>query len=178
MNTAFLRFLSAAIVLLPFLTVRSAEPIRAMLTVNGAAVPGDGPGGSILILGFEHEVVSPRDAATGQATGARQYKPVRLVKAIDKTTPLLFQALAQNRNCNLELKFYRKDASNQAVHYYTITLTNANVSGIREWKPNIRDLSADRAGDLEEVSFVYHTITFTYVEGGITFEDTWSAAGP
>ena len=178
MKTAFLIRLLTAVLLLPCFLARSAEPIHAILTVNGSAVQGDGPNGAIVVLGFDHEVVSPRDPATGQATGVRQYKPIRIVKAIDKASPLLFKALVQNQNCALELRFFRKDANNQPALYYTINLVNARVSSIREWKPNVRDLSSDRAGDLEEVSFVFQTITVTYVDGGVTFTDSWSPAGP
>ena len=48
---------------------------------------------------------------------------------------------------------------------------------MREWKTNTRDLSADRAGDLEEVTFTYTSITWTWTEGGITYTytDTWNS---
>ena len=36
------------------------------------------------------------------------------------------------------------------------------------------NFSADRAGDLEEVSFVFQTITWFYVDGAVTFTDTWA----
>ncbi len=36
-----------------------------------------------------HEVKSPRDAASGQATGKRMHKPLVVTKELDKSTPLL-----------------------------------------------------------------------------------------
>ena len=36
------------------------------------------------IYGFNHEVLSPRDAASGLPTGKRQHKPVVITKAVDK----------------------------------------------------------------------------------------------
>jgi type VI secretion system secreted protein Hcp len=175
MKSCALFRLLVLVLLVPGALARSAEPIYATLTANGTAIPGDGPNGVIVALGFDHEVVLGRDAATGQATGARQYKPIRIVKAIDKSSPMLHQILTQNQNCALELRFYRKGTNGQPEHYYTVTLANARMSAMRQWKPNTRDLSADRAGDLEEVSFVFQTITWTYVNGGVTFTDTWSA---
>ena len=46
---------------------------------------------------------------------------------------------------------------------------------MREWKTNTRVLSADRAGDLEEVTFTYTSITSTWAEAGITYTDTWNS---
>jgi hypothetical protein len=48
------------------------------------------------VLGFQIEVTSPRDVATGLASGKRQYKPVQVVKSLDKSSPKLFQALTTN----------------------------------------------------------------------------------
>jgi len=36
-----------------------------------------------------HEIVSPRDAASGQATGKRSHSPITITKEIDKSSPLL-----------------------------------------------------------------------------------------
>ncbi len=55
-----------------------------------------------------------------------------------------------------------------------MTLTNASIAAIRQWKPNTRDLSADRAGDLEEGSFTYQTITWRFEEGGVEESDNWA----
>ena len=34
-------------------------------------------------------IVSPRDPATGQATGRRSFKPLNVTKELDKSTPIL-----------------------------------------------------------------------------------------
>ena len=39
-------------------------------------------------------VVAPRDAASGLPTGRRTYEPVRIMKRIDKSTPLLAKRIA------------------------------------------------------------------------------------
>jgi type VI secretion system secreted protein Hcp len=167
--------LTAAIAVLPF--VRSAETIRVFVTgETSGTIKGDHPADeSIVGLAFEHAIISPRDAASGLPTGKRQHKPLTVVKAIDKATPLLYQALVNNETLSsVELKFYRTPERGGAPeHYYTISLQNASISSLRNWKPNTRDLSADRAGDLEEVSFTYQKITWTFVDGGITAEDDW-----
>src|SRR6266850_1978560 len=47
-------------------------------------------------LSFSYEVKSPRDAATGNASGKRQHSPVRIVKAVGAASPQIFQALVNN----------------------------------------------------------------------------------
>jgi type VI secretion system secreted protein Hcp len=151
----------------------AAEPIESTLTGRNGPITGDGPDGSVVVLGFEHEIISPRDPATGQATGRRQHKPVRIVKSIDKSSPLLYRAIATNEILpTVEFRF-RRSTEKGAEIYYKVTLTNASIAAIRQWKPNTRDLSADRAGDLEEVSFTYQTITWRFEEGGVEESDTW-----
>ncbi len=166
----------AAGCLLAFQAAKAADPIR--MTVAGqstGAIQGEGPDGTIEALAFQHEIVSPRDAASGLPTGRRQHKPLTIVKPIDKSTPLLHKLLTNNENTQVTLDFYRKNPQTGAQEkYYTITLTNASVSSIRDWKPNTRDLSADRAGDLQEISFTYQRIAWTYTKGGVTHEDDWS----
>ena len=160
---------------LPAAELKAAEPLHVVLTINGTPLEGDGPDKEVIAFGFDNEVVVDRDASSGQTTGRRIYKPLRIVKAIDKTTPLLFKALAQNQVIAGEFRLRRPNPTGDGIeNYYTVSITGGRVAGIRDWKTNTRDLSADRAGDLEEVSFVFQTITFTYNNGGITFTDTWS----
>ncbi len=163
--------------LLALCPVHAAESIHIFLKgkVSGD-IKGDLSDNSIEGLAYQHEIVSPRDPASGLPTGRRQHKPFTIVKSLDKSTPLLYKMLATNEAGDVSFKFYRKDPkTGQTTQYYTVELKNATISNIRDWKPNTRDLSAERAGDLEEISFTYEKITWTYVEGGITFEDTWAA---
>jgi type VI secretion system secreted protein Hcp len=155
-------------------SLRAADPIEATITGPNGPITGDAKNGSVIVLGFEHEVVSPRDAASGLPTGRRQHKPVRIVKAIDKATPLLYRAIARNETLPTVVLRFFKTSSQGKVQYYTVTLTDASVAGIRQWKPNTRDASADRAGDLEEVSFIYRSITWTFEDGGLEETDNWS----
>ena len=158
-------------------SIFAAEPIHVTISGPNGNIAGELADGSIEGLAYQHEIVTPRDPASGLATGRRQHKPLTLVKPIDRATPHLYEALAKNRKIDdVILKFYRKDPKTGAMtHYYTIQLVDAFVTSVRGWKPNTRDLSADRAGDLEEVSFYYREIRGTTEgEGGTTTEDTWS----
>ncbi len=43
------------------------------------------------------DVKSPRDVATGQASGRRQYQPIIIRKRIDKSSPKLAEAMAKKK---------------------------------------------------------------------------------
>jgi type VI secretion system secreted protein Hcp len=167
--------LQSLAVLLLMAAAPAADPIESIITGRNGPIAGDGPEGAVIVLGFEHEVTSPRDAASGLPTGKRQHKPVRIVKAIDKSSPLLYRAITSNENLpTVEFRFHRQSDKGSGI-YYRVTLTNASVAAVRQWKPNTRDLSAERAGDLEEVSFTYQSITWRFEDGGVEQSDTWES---
>jgi len=172
MKLPLLHRLTAVLLLcgLPVADFRAAEPLHVTLTISGTQLQGDGPQDVVLAFGFDNEVVMDGNRRT--------YKPIRIVKAIDKATPLLYKALAQNQPVSGQFRLRRPNQFDKTIeNYYTVSITGGRVVGIRDWKTNTRDLSADRAGDLEEVAFTFTTITFTWENGGIEFSDTWSG-GP
>lgn len=147
------------------------------LKVKGAKqgdIKGDatekGKEGLIKTISFQHEVVSPRDAASGQATGKRQHKPLVITKEIDKASPLLMAALTTSENLpEVTLTFYRPSAKAISTNelWYTISLKDAHISDIKATWVSEKKMS------LEEVSFTYDKIKWTYTDGGVTHEDSW-----
>ncbi len=121
--------------------------------------------GTIVVEEFVHDLVSPRDAASGLPTGKRQHKPITITKCVDKATPLLYNVLVNNENLTtVTFRFYRTAGDGGVEQYYTVELVNAAIAGIE---------SAGR--DTEKVSFVYQKITWTWEDGGITAEDDWES---
>lgn len=131
---------------------------------------------SIMVFGCSHEIESPRDIASGRATGKRQHKPLVITKEIDRSTPLLMNALTNNENISeLELQFWEPSRSGKEVQYYTIQLVNANITSIRQEMLDNRYPDNMRIAVTEHVSFVYQKIIKTYVDGGISAEDDWGS---
>jgi type VI secretion system secreted protein Hcp len=121
--------------------------------------------GMIKILSYSHQIISPRDAASGLPTGKRQHFPLKIVKLIDKTSPLLMNILVFNENIiKFELRFYQNSTGTD-TNYYTIELTNAQIAGISN--------SGSSMGNTEVVSFTYQKITWIWVDGGIESTDDW-----
>jgi type VI secretion system secreted protein Hcp len=123
-----------------------------------------GQTGKVRIIAVSHEIVSPRDAASGLPTGKRQHKPLRLTMELGAWATQFNSALVNNENLQtLDLAVMEGNA-----HIYTINLQNASVAQVAfkangEGKPTM------------EVAFTYQKITWTWVDGGITAEDDWEA---
>lgn len=133
-----------------------------------------GRAGWIEIHAYNHEVVSPRDAASGLPTGKRQHKPITIVKSLDKASPLLFNALVNNENLKgVEFCFWRPSKAGKEELYYKVELMNANIAGIKPFVLNVKDPTLTRFPDMEEIQFTYQKIIWTYVDGGVTAEDDW-----
>lgn len=68
-----------------------AAPWRA--DRHQAVVTGPAGEETMEVYGFSHEVVSPRDAASGLPTGKRQHKPFSVTKPADKATGMLLSTM-------------------------------------------------------------------------------------
>ncbi len=123
-----------------------------------------GKEGTSVVLEYEHDVHIPLDT-TGQPTGVRVHQPLRIVKLIDKATPLLYKALVTGeRLTEVMLKWYRI-GPNSEEHYFTTRLEDAIIVAII---PSGRPLE-----HMEDVSFTYRKIIWTWEPGGITAQDDW-----
>jgi type VI secretion system secreted protein Hcp len=166
-----------------------AMALNAYLKLRGqkqgeikGSVTQKGREGKILVIAAEHEVLSPRDASSGLATGKRTHKPFVITKELDKSSPLLYQLLATNEPIvEWELQFWAPALSSATsvgteVQRYTVTLTNASIVDIKFQMLNNKNPEFQRYSEYEEVSFTYQKIQWTWTDGGITTQDEWDAA--
>ena len=140
------------------------------------SVTQKGREGWILVYGFHHEIVSPRDAASGLATGKRQHKPLSITKEIDKSTPLFYQAFVNNENFSeVILRFFTSDLKNagKELQNYTIKLINANIISIVDDMANNKIAENAKLPLLQMISFTYQKIEWTWTDGAITATDSW-----
>ena len=115
--------------------------------------------GKLTISALSHEIVSPRDPATGLPTGKRQHKPISVTMPLGSTTPKFLTALVTNENLTSVLIGLLRNGTQVA----TIRLTNASVSRFVQ------------TGQTVQFEMTYQKITWTWVDGGITAEDDWEA---
>jgi type VI secretion system secreted protein Hcp len=130
----------------------------------------------IAVIAVSHDIISPRDAASGLPTGKRMHKPFVITKELDKSSPLLYNILTTNENIpEWELQFWQPSATGAEKQHYTIKLTNANIASIDFRMANNKHPDLMKFSEYEEVAFTYQKIEWTWVDGGITAHDDWEA---
>lgn len=159
-----------------------AETVHLYLKANDQDVKGEstqvslGRQDSIECLYFESGVVTAREAGTGMATGRRQYAPLLIRKRIDKASPLLMKALVENQKIDATFKFFRPSPKGDGTtqQFYTVEISGGRVASMKQYVSDTIVPASSTEPPLEEVTFVFHTISWTIMDGGITHEDTWS----
>jgi len=158
-----------------------AETVHLFLKANGADIQGEstqtslGRENSIECLAYEFDVMTAREASSGLATGRRQYKPLVIRKRIDKASPLLMKALTKNEVVDGELKFFRPNLGGDGTteQFYTVKFEKGRINSIKQYVPNTIEPAKSNEPPQEELAFVFHTIKWTYTNGGIEHEDKW-----
>ena len=159
-----------------------AQTVHLTLEIDGNAIEGESSiasmerDGTIECASFTYGLVTPRETATGALTGRRQHTPVSIHKRIDKSTPLLIKALCQNEPVtSARFNFYRPavDGSGAEEHYYTVLLENGYVSAVKQVSEDAVMAGEAAPPMMEEVSFVFQDISWTYEIGGATHFDSW-----
>lgn len=128
----------------------------------------------VMVQAFSHEVFIPRDLQSGQPTGMRVHKPVRITKVFDKASPLLWAALTSGeRMSEVVIQWYRTSASGTQEHYFTTKLEDAIIVEINGYMPNCQDPGNAHFTHLEDVHFTYRKITWTHEVSGTSGSDDW-----
>jgi len=161
-----------------------ADNSYLFLKANGADIKGEstvisqGREDSIECLYFKFSVKTAREAGTGMASGRRQYEPLRITKRVDKATPLLAKALVENQVIEAKLLFFRPNQLGDGTteQFYTIEIKQGRIASMKQISPSSLNPAESRVPEIEQVTFVFHTIIWTYTDGGISHEDSWSEA--
>lgn len=132
-----------------------------------------------LVVAWKDQVVCPRDPQTGQPTGNRIHQGFTVTKVVDKTSPILRQAITptNNETFTVELKWYRQpEGGGPEEHYYTITASQAIIVDISGNTVNALDPANAPYTDLEDVTFSYKNIIYKHEVAGVESEDDASAS--
>jgi type VI secretion system secreted protein Hcp len=156
-------------------------PMQLHMTIEGAKQGAiDGPSKikgrekSFEVLAFNHEVTLPFEQRTGTISGKRVHHPLTVLKTVDDASPKLYKAITNGEHLKLEIKWYRPHPDGGAAeqHYFTTKLANAKLISIGPHMPNVNEKSQLGTGHLEQLSFVYDEITWTF-QGGAEHIDKW-----
>ena len=156
----------------------AADGVRITLAVTAAkqgAFKGDdfstskASSGLINVLAYSSEITSPRDPATGQATGHRIWKPVVVTHLAGGSTPQFLAAASENENLkNVTINFYHSTNRGIEVNYLRVTLTNASLSDVHVYTSG-QDV-------LEDDSMYFQKIQVDDLVAKTSFIDDFSTA--
>lgn len=128
------------------------------------------------VVRYQYTVSSPRDAATGMATGKRQHSPVVITKEWGASSPQFYQALTTNEVLkSVLIEFIRTGPDGRDAVFQTVTLTNASVSRINQFvnAAPIAGVPPDERA-LEEISFTFQKIEVENKDGKTMALDDWA----
>jgi type VI secretion system secreted protein Hcp len=160
---------SAQVTITAYIKGQTQGEIKGEFTAKGPET------GTIECIGYNDEVLSPRDPQSGLPTGKRMEKPLVITTHFDSSTPKLLQAMYTNENLTqVYLELVRPNAAGVPTVFAKIQLANANIASINQ----VFDKSANslEKGTISvKIALTFQKITFTYTAGGITASDVWMA---
>lgn len=120
------------------------------------------------IYGFSHEILSPRDAASGLPTGKRQHKPFTIVKPLDKASPVLFEFACANTGIQqVSMTFVVAPSVTpkalEGINFgaLTVVLENARIASLQMGAVS-EEASQGDPPPVEELALNYDKITYIY----------------
>jgi type VI secretion system secreted protein Hcp len=130
----------------------------------------------IELNGYSFETSSAGGSAgIGIATGRRTRTPLTVIKNNGQSSILLFNCSATNEVLKtVIIEVYKTGNTGNEILEQTITLTNATVSYFKQSFDNSPG-PGDVKGPKDEIRFTYQKINITYINGGVTAEDSWNS---
>jgi len=137
----------------------------------------------IPVLAFHMGLQSPRDIATGQPSGKRQWENIVITKEWGGTSPMALNSLVTNEVLTtVQIEFIKTKDSGEEYTYQTIKLTNATLSNIKRYTDDpdesdtsSRHQSATDTMEIEDWSFTFQQIEVSDADGSTSFMDNWVA---
>jgi type VI secretion system Hcp family effector len=157
-----------------------AHPAFVVLRAKGTTIQAElsdhrfAPRDGIELVDYSQPATAPF-TDTG-VSGKRSYKPISFRKRIDRASPLIAQALAENHLVDADFHFFREDDSGVVSEYFRVAVTRGAVVSFREVLYDALDPAHATRPPLEEVGLLFQRIAWTDVVNGVSFEDRGSSA--
>lgn len=156
-----------------------ALSVHLELTADGVKIDGDSTiksmdrENTIECLSFEDTVQALIDRNTGLPSGKRTYEPIRIVKRLDKSSPLLAKALCNNQAIEGIFRFYRPNPVGDGTteQHFTVEIQKAGIASIKRISPDVVDPASAKNPVTEEVTFVFKKIRWCYEPDGAEHTD-------
>jgi type VI secretion system secreted protein Hcp len=131
--------------------------------------------GRIHVLSMNYGVASPRDSATGLATGRHTEQPLTFSLYWENCSPQFFTAAFTNEALTSVLFEYYSLEVKTAVETltHTVKLTNASVASVQESFASTTPAGQTDGSDVQTVTLTFQKIEITNTAGSITAIDDW-----
>lgn len=127
--------------------------------------------GWIEIYNFDHKVEMAKENPSNMPMGRHLHHNVNIRKQIDRSTIPLYRMLCQGEKIKVaEFEWYTH-AKGLAKVYYKVKLEEAVVTSIRPAAQVPEPSALHHPMPMEEVSFAYEKITWTWVPTGSEYQD-------
>jgi type VI secretion system secreted protein Hcp len=128
----------------------------------------------ILVQKIEHQITVPTDPQSGQPSGQRVHKPFKFTSALNKATPLMYQALTSGEKLeSVVVRWYRTSGEGKQEHFFNTVLEDAIIVEINTVLPHVQDKQNEEYTQLVEVSMTYRKITWTHIVARTEGSDDW-----
>jgi len=156
------------------------QNIYVAISANGTVIQGEHPaitvGGidvtdMLEVLSLDHTISRSINQGTG-SLGPIQHGEIRLIKRVNKSSPLLAQAFAQGQTITATINFFRQSAqTGQPELFYTMQVSNGVITSIAPWKTTSTIGGTSSTGELyEAVTLAYQRLTVTDINSGATYQ--------
>lgn len=121
--------------------------------------------------GHEDEILV-FEVSSGISMGQNvNFQPLDIRKPIDKSSPLLAQALTNNEILTCDFSFYRTGMNGSMELYYKIKLTGAAIVSLNCFYPN--SVTHNDSQPEESLSIRFKSITWEHVMAGTSSYSIW-----
>ena len=119
----------------------------------------------IMVLSYTHQMtnVANLDRAT--------HGPVIITKNIDKSSPLLAQALAQREAVTCKIDFYRTTSNGSQEKFYSVEIQDAVIIDLMVMTPHVTQ--DNEAEPSEQLAIRYGDISWTHHIAGTSGYSYW-----
>jgi len=130
----------------------------------------------ILVQEIKHVVTVPTDPQSGQPAGQRMHRPLVFSCALNKSVPMLYNALATGEMLSkVKVNWYRTSVDGKQEHFFSTSLEDATIVDINLKLPHAQNPDNSDYTQVIEVSLAYRKIVWEHDVSGTSGSDDWRA---
>jgi type VI secretion system secreted protein Hcp len=131
--------------------------------------------GAIEMQNFNHGIHIPYDHNFGRLTGTRVHDQLSITKEFDKATPYLYRAVSSGEPLQKAIiRWYRISDAGTEEEFMHFILENVKVVAVTPVMHNFKSASGLNNNPTESISLAYEKITWLYLDGNISFSNSWN----